>query len=93
MNRQLFQDEIVNKLLDGNAWVHDEKYGILCKAPTDPWIVFTAGVMVSCCSISLRLSVLSSCFNLSLDSLINHHILYIHNVGSRQNLRNTTTRI
>ena len=47
MNRQLFQDEIVNKLLDGNAWVHDEKNGILCKAPMDPWIVFTAGVMVS----------------------------------------------
>jgi len=45
MNRQLFQDEIVNKLLDGNAWVHDDKNGILCKAPTNPWIVFTAGVM------------------------------------------------
>ena len=47
MNRQLFQDEIINKLLDNDGWVHDIKHGISCKTPTDPWIVFTAGVMVN----------------------------------------------
>lgn len=43
-SRQLFQDEIVGKLLDG-ATVQDETNGIVCKTPTHPWVVFTAGVM------------------------------------------------
>ncbi|KAL7518372.1 hypothetical protein ACHAWX_003815 [Stephanocyclus meneghinianus] len=44
-SRQLFQDKIITKLLDG-ALVHDSQNGMVCKAPTEPWIVFTAGVMV-----------------------------------------------
>ena len=43
--RQLFQDEIIVKLLDG-ASVTDEQNGMVCSTPTEPWIVFTAGVMV-----------------------------------------------
>lgn len=42
--RQLFQDEIIVKLLDG-ASVTDEQNGMVCSTPTEPWIVFTAGVM------------------------------------------------
>lgn len=43
-SRQIFQDRIVEKLLDGTT-VHDEANGLVCKTPTEPWIVFTAGVM------------------------------------------------
>lgn len=41
--RQELQDKIVHKMLDG-ATVTDI-HGSVCKTPTDPWIVFTAGVM------------------------------------------------
>ena len=44
-SRQEFQDKIVEKLLDGTA-VTDATNGRVCKTPTEPWIVFTAGVMV-----------------------------------------------
>lgn len=43
--RQMFQDEIIVKLLDG-ATVTDEQNGMVCSTPTKPWMVFTAGVMV-----------------------------------------------
>lgn len=43
-SRQEFQDKIVEKLLDGTA-VTDATNGRVCKTPTEPWIVFTAGVM------------------------------------------------
>ena len=43
--RQIFQDRIVEKLLDGTT-IHDTTNGRVCKTPTEPWIVFTAGVMV-----------------------------------------------
>jgi len=42
--RQLFQDEIIGKLLDG-ATVQSSTSGIVCKTPLKPWILFTAGVM------------------------------------------------
>eukprot|EP00581_Thalassiosira_minuscula_P006305 CAMPEP_0183746956 /NCGR_PEP_ID=MMETSP0737-20130205/67020_1 /TAXON_ID=385413 /ORGANISM="Thalassiosira miniscula, Strain CCMP1093" /LENGTH=406 /DNA_ID=CAMNT_0025982663 /DNA_START=266 /DNA_END=1486 /DNA_ORIENTATION=- len=42
--RQLFQDKIVEKQLDGTTIV-DRNSGRVCKTPTEPWIVFTAGVM------------------------------------------------
>ena len=45
-HRQQFQDKIVEKLLDG-VKIHDTMNGRVCKTPTHPWIVFTAGVMVS----------------------------------------------
>ena len=45
-SRQLFQDKIITKLLDG-ALVQDTKNGMVCRTPTEPWIVFTAGAMVS----------------------------------------------
>ncbi len=44
--RQELQDRIVAKLLDGTT-VTDVTDGRVCSAPTEPWIVFTAGVMVS----------------------------------------------
>ena len=44
-SRQELQDAIVNKLLDGTM-IHDTTNGRVCKTPTEPWIVFTAGVMV-----------------------------------------------
>ena len=44
-SRQEFQDKIVEKLLDGTT-IKDETNGRVCKTPTEPWIVFTAGVMV-----------------------------------------------
>ncbi|KAL7530755.1 hypothetical protein ACHAXR_007132 [Thalassiosira sp. AJA248-18] len=43
-SRQEFQDKIVEKLLDGTT-IHDTANGRVCKTPTEPWIVFTAGVM------------------------------------------------
>eukprot|EP00571_Detonula_confervacea_P003635 CAMPEP_0172314718 /NCGR_PEP_ID=MMETSP1058-20130122/23237_1 /TAXON_ID=83371 /ORGANISM="Detonula confervacea, Strain CCMP 353" /LENGTH=360 /DNA_ID=CAMNT_0013028657 /DNA_START=255 /DNA_END=1337 /DNA_ORIENTATION=+ len=43
-SRQEFQDKIVEKLLDGTT-IHDTTNGMVCKTPTEPWIVFTAGVM------------------------------------------------
>lgn len=43
-SRQEFQDKIVEKLLDGTT-IHDQTNGRVCKTPTEPWIVFTAGVM------------------------------------------------
>merc|ERR1719203_109666 len=43
-SRQEFQDKIVEKLLDGTT-IHDSISGRVCKTPTAPWIVFTAGVM------------------------------------------------
>lgn len=45
-SRQELQDAIVHKLLDGTM-IHDTTNGRVCKTPTEPWIVFTAGVMVS----------------------------------------------
>lgn len=45
-SRQLFQDKIITKLLDG-ALVQDKQNGIVCRTPNEPWIVFTAGAMVS----------------------------------------------
>jgi hypothetical protein len=45
-SRQLFQDKIITQLLDG-ALVQDTKNGVVCRMPTEPWIVFTAGAMVS----------------------------------------------
>jgi len=47
-SRQEFQDKIVEKLLDGTT-IKDETNGRVCKTPTEPWIVFTAGVMVRIC--------------------------------------------
>ena len=50
-SRQELQDAIVHKLLDGTM-IHDTTNGRVCKTPTEPWIVFTAGVMVRkgvCC--------------------------------------------
>lgn len=44
-SRQLFQDKIISKLLDG-ALVQDTENGVVCRTPTEPWIVFTAGAMV-----------------------------------------------
>ena len=44
--RQKLQDKIVRKMLDG-ATITDETNGCVCTTPTEPWIVFTAGVMVS----------------------------------------------
>ena len=43
-SRQLFQDRIVEKLLDGTV-IEDSNGNGVCKTPTEPWIVFTAGVM------------------------------------------------
>lgn len=43
-SRQEFQDKIVEKLLDKTE-IHDSTNGMICKTPTEPWIVFTAGVM------------------------------------------------
>lgn len=42
--RQAFQDRIIAKLLDKTE-VADSETGAFCKTPTEPWIVFTAGVM------------------------------------------------
>ncbi len=45
-SRQEFQDKIVEKMLDGTT-VQDSSFPErVCKTPTEPWIVFTAGVMV-----------------------------------------------
>jgi hypothetical protein len=44
--RQELQDKIVRKMLDGTT-ITDETNGSVCTTPTEPWIVFTAGVMVS----------------------------------------------
>ena len=44
-SRQEFQDTIIEKFLDGTV-IHDNTNGLVCKTPTEPWIVFTAGVMV-----------------------------------------------
>lgn len=44
-SRQELQDKIVRKMLDGTT-VTDETNGNVCMTPTEPWIVFTAGVMV-----------------------------------------------
>eukprot|EP00986_Skeletonema_menzelii_P002781 scaffold790_cov149-Skeletonema_menzelii.AAC.26 len=43
-SRQLFQDRIVEKLLDGTI-IEDANGRGVCKTPNEPWIVFTAGVM------------------------------------------------
>ncbi|KAL7427769.1 hypothetical protein ACHAXH_000836 [Discostella pseudostelligera] len=43
-SRQELQDAIVHKLLDGTM-IHDTTNGRVCKTPTEPWIMFTAGVM------------------------------------------------
>lgn len=43
-SRQLFQDRIVEKLLDGTV-IEDANGRGVCKTPNEPWIVFTAGVM------------------------------------------------
>lgn len=42
--RQEFQDQIVQKLLDGT--IIQDSNGRVCRTPTEPYIVFTAGVMV-----------------------------------------------
>ncbi|KAL7460190.1 hypothetical protein ACHAXS_000652, partial [Conticribra weissflogii] len=42
--RQEFQDHIVQKLLDGT--IIEDSNGRVCRTPTEPYIVFTAGVMV-----------------------------------------------
>jgi hypothetical protein len=42
-SRQMFQDSIIDSMLD-NPWIEDQ-YGQNCSQPTEPWIVFTAGVM------------------------------------------------
>ena len=42
--RQELHDKIVHKMLDGVTVVMDNQNGS-CKTPTEPWIVFTAGVM------------------------------------------------
>ncbi|KAL9190466.1 hypothetical protein ACHAXT_007677 [Thalassiosira profunda] len=42
--RQAFQDRIVEGMLDGTT-IRDAANGQICKTPTEPWIVFTAGVM------------------------------------------------
>ena len=42
--RQELHDKIVHKMLDG-VTVTDNQNGSSCKTPTEPWIVFTAGVM------------------------------------------------
>ena len=44
--RQEFQDKIVRKMLDGTT-IRDDVNGSVCATPNEPWIVFTAGVMVS----------------------------------------------
>lgn len=41
--RQLLQDVIIKEFL--NAEVSDAEFDMSCQAPTDPWIVFTAGAM------------------------------------------------
>jgi predicted kinase len=43
-SRQLFQDRIVEKLLEGTV-IEDSNGRGFCKTPSEPWIVFTAGVM------------------------------------------------
>lgn len=43
-SRQLFQDRIVEKMLDGTI-IEDSNGRGVCRTPTEPWIVFTAGVM------------------------------------------------
>mmetsp|Transcript_34978 Transcript_34978/g.62974 ORF Transcript_34978/g.62974 Transcript_34978/m.62974 type:complete len:434 (-) Transcript_34978:192-1493(-) len=45
-SRQEFQDKILEKLLGGTTF-QDSTNGRVCKTPTEPWIVFTAGVMGS----------------------------------------------
>eukprot|EP00585_Thalassiosira_rotula_P019704 CAMPEP_0196201344 /NCGR_PEP_ID=MMETSP0912-20130531/4451_1 /TAXON_ID=49265 /ORGANISM="Thalassiosira rotula, Strain GSO102" /LENGTH=379 /DNA_ID=CAMNT_0041474987 /DNA_START=179 /DNA_END=1318 /DNA_ORIENTATION=+ len=42
--RQAFQDRIIMKMLNKTA-VTDSVTGYVCKTPTEPWIVFTAGTM------------------------------------------------
>jgi hypothetical protein len=42
-SRQMFHDSIIDSMLD-HPWIEDE-YGQNCSQPTEPWIVFTAGVM------------------------------------------------
>lgn len=80
-SRQLFQDKIITKLLD-DAWVHDTKNGISCKTPTDPWIVFTAGAMVS-----KIVQPILFCFR-----FMNHQPMnIIIHEGSRQRPRNART--
>ena len=44
LSRQVFQDRIVEKLLDGTI-IEDAHGRGVCKTPNEPWIVFTAGVM------------------------------------------------
>ena len=43
-SRQLFQDRIVEKMLDGTI-IEDSNGRGVCRTPNEPWIVFTAGVM------------------------------------------------
>lgn len=43
VERQLFQDEIIESL--GNTVVVDSKTNKVCEKPKDPWLVFTAGAM------------------------------------------------
>ena len=69
-SRQEFQDSIVEKLLDGTI-IHDSS-GRVCRTPTEPFIVFTAGVMV-------RLAFLSSPF-ITISQWLDLHILILsHN--------------
>lgn len=42
--RQVFQDRIIMKMLNKTA-VTDSVTGYVCKTPTEPWMVFTAGTM------------------------------------------------
>jgi hypothetical protein len=66
-SRQEFQDKIV-ELLISKSTVRDSISGRSCKTPLKPWIVFTAGVMVSI--VNYRFCYSHTCLGLSI------HICY-----------------
>lgn len=51
-SRQLLQDDIIDKMLNG-TWIRDGN-GEICERATEPWIVFTAGAMGAGKSYTLR---------------------------------------
>jgi len=56
-SRQQFQDRIVEKFFSGTT-IRDSVHGHDCKTALSPWIVFTAGVMVSIARCALPSSYL-----------------------------------
>ena len=83
--RQEFQDKIIQKLLSGTA-VYDVANGRVGKTPNDPWIVFTAGVMVCIHKMGVSYYFFRRLVH------ANFHLLPKHTAGRRKESHHETTR-